>query len=225
MKTPDYMSYSKYKKSKKNNSQKIIVIFITTFFAMLFIFTAIANNFSPEIDVEIGEENGVEAKETGLGVKKFIDDRLKMIQMEDNMAGVSKSVDQKTKEFKDTMYDTFSKELDEKVLLPKSVKDETDEEKMALSSHNKPKTPDLEPAKIAEASRPAKVVVGYYNTMEQAKVAQGILMESGLNIAPFIKDLGGAYTLQVGSYSSREKANSLVSELLRNNFPARVIQE
>lgn len=225
MKTPDYMSYSKYKKNKKNNSQKIIIIFITTFFAMLLIFTALAHNFSPEVDVEIGEENGIEAKETGLGVKKFIDDRLKQIQMEDSMAGVSKSVDQKTKEFKDSVYDTFSKELDEKVVIPKDQSEPMDEEKMALSSYNRPKAPAVDPAKIAEASKPAKVVVGYYSTMDQAKVAQGILMDSGLNIAPFIKDLGGAYTLQVGSYSSREKANVMVSELLRNNFPARVLQE
>ena len=72
---------------------------------------------------------------------------------------------------------------------------------------------------------PSKVVVGYYATKEQAEVAKGIIAESGMNISPFVRSIGGAYTIQVGSYSSREKAQSVVNDLLRNNYPARIITE
>ena len=72
---------------------------------------------------------------------------------------------------------------------------------------------------------PAKVVVGYYATKEQAEVAKGIILESGMNISPFVRNIGGAFTIQVGSYSSREKAQSVVNDLLRNNYPARIIIE
>ena len=229
MKTPDYMSYSKYKKNKQNNSQKGLVIGVTTFFVMLLVFTAIAKNLSPNVDVSIGEDENVEAKESGLGVKRFIDDRLKMIQMEDETAGASKkSLEQKSGDLPE-QYDDYSTELDEKVVLPTSSKNKKSEEEqpadevVALSPANAPR-----PNRVKEtptASRVTKVYVGYYNTLDQAKVAQGILLDSGLDIAPFVKDLGGTYTLQVGSYSSREKANVLSSELLRNSFPARVVQE
>ena len=71
----------------------------------------------------------------------------------------------------------------------------------------------------------AKVIVGYYTTAEQAEVAKSIILDAGLNIEPFIKNIGGAYTLQVASFTSREKAQNVANELLKNNFPARVIVE
>ncbi len=228
MKTPDYMSYTKYKKKKNNNSQKALVIFVTTFFVTLLFLTVMAKQLSPNVDVTIGDDADVEAKESGLGVKRFIDERLRMIQMEDDSAGVSKKLEnKKTADYNDESFDSFSKELDEKVNLPSNSKSSLQDDKKTTSSAGNPPRPtssdDL--ATPYESPRMSKVLVGYYNTAEQAKVAQGILMDSGLNITPFIKDLGGAYTLQVGSYSSRSKAESLASDLLKNNFPARIIQE
>ena len=67
--------------------------------------------------------------------------------------------------------------------------------------------------------------MGYYSSKEQAEVAKGIISESGLNISPYVRNIGGAYTIQVGSYSSREKAQTVVNDLLRNNYPARIIME
>ena len=230
MKTPDYMSYSRYKKKKNTTSKKSVLIFVTTFFATLLVFTVIAGSLSPNVDVTIGDDTSMEAKESGLGVKRFIDDRLKMIQMEDNGAGVSSRVveDKKAAGYQDESFDSFSRELDEKVQLPSQNTSEPEVATQKVSV--KTKTPPR-PSKNDDLSTPfvsptmSKVFVGYYNTVDQAKVAQGILLDSGLNVTPFVRDLGGAYTLQVGSYSSRAKADSLTSELLKNNFPARVIQE
>ena len=46
-----------------------------------------------------------------------------------------------------------------------------------------------------------------------------------MNISPFVRNIGGAYTIQVGSYTTREKAQSVANDLLRNNYPARIIME
>jgi hypothetical protein len=228
MKTPDYMSYSRYKKNKKVDSNKGIMIGVTTFFATLLIFTIVVTNLSPDVDVTIGKDTDMEAKESGLGVKRFIDDRLKMIQMEDSGAGASKSIeDKKTAAYEDESFDSFSRELDEKVELPSKTRDNSELNEQNTTARSTPPRPNKNDdlATPFESPRMAKVYVGYYNTADQAKVAQGILLDSGLSVTPFVKDLGGAYTLQVGSYSSRSKAESLASELLKNNFPARVIQE
>jgi len=149
-----------------------------------------------------------------------------MIQMEDDSAGVSlKSGEKPSNGYNDKSFDDFSKDLEEKVTLPtgkKSSVDESDED-FVVASPPRPRGADV--STPFESPRMSKVFVGYYSNVEQAKVAQGILQDSGLNVTPFVKDLGGAYTLQVGSYTSKSKADGLASELLRNNFPARVIQE
>lgn len=227
MKTPDYLSYTSYKKKKKNNSKKSITIFLTTFFATLLIFTFIARQLTPNVDVTIGENTDVEAKDTGLGVKRFIDDRLKMIQLEDNSAGVSKrEPDKNNVSNTEEIFDSFAEDLDERVYLPKkkSAKEELTEKPV-----KEPATPQsikpVDEINPFDAPKMSKVLVGYYSSIEQAKVAQGILIDAGLGVTPFIKNMGGTFTLQAGSYSSRAKALGLANELLKNNFPARIIQE
>lgn len=229
MKTPDFMSYDRYKKKKKKDSKNGMFIFITTFFAMLLFFTVIAKSLSPDVDVTIGDDSETDAKESGLGVKKFIDERLKMIQMEDDSAGVSLKDDGQKQKYNDESFNKFSQEVEEKMTLPsqsdKSGISEVDEEPLHQSTHNPPRPSSKELSTPYVTPTTSKVFVGRYSTLEQAKVAQEILLDSGLDITPFIKDLGGSYTLQVGSYSSRAKADGLASELQRNSFPARVVQE
>lgn len=230
MKTPDFMSYDRYKKKKKTNNKDGLLIGITSFFVTLLLFTIIAKSLSPNVDVTIGDESETDAKDTGLGVKRFIDDRLKMIQMEDNSAGVSvKTDDGKTPTYNDDSFNKFSQELEEKVSLPskKGASDDVtlDEEPVYPTVHTPPRPSNKDLSTPFETPKAVKVFVGRYSNIEQAKVAQGILMDSGLNITPFIKDMGGSYTLQVGSYSNKNKADGVASELQRNNFPARVVQE
>jgi len=45
-----------------------------------------------------------------------------------------------------------------------------------------------------------------------------------LGVSPFIKNVRGNYTLQVGSFSSEDKAQALADELLKHNFPARIVR-
>ena len=72
---------------------------------------------SPDVDVEIGggEEQSVEQEGTESDVKQPIDDRLRWIQMEDNMPGVSKREDGQTEEIEYTTSDSKKENKDEKV--------------------------------------------------------------------------------------------------------------
>lgn len=235
MKTPDYLSYERYKNKKDNNPNKRMMLFITTFFATLLVFTVFAKSMSPDVDVTIGDESQTEAKDTGLGVKKFIDERLKMIQMDDNSAGVSIKKDSKKTsgyEADDTSSYDYSQASDEKMNIPKKKQmndaDTVLEEPITLAPtrvQQPPRPTGRDLSKPYESPKVSKVYVGRYSTQEQAKVAQEILMDSGLGITPFIKNAGSYYTLQIGSYTSRAKADGLASELQRNSFPARVVQE
>lgn len=218
MKTSGYMNYSKYKKDKKNNYQSLFLLFLTAFLVMLLFFTAIARHLSPEVDIAIGDEEEVEPKETGLGVKRFIDDRLKFIQQEDQGV-VKQAIDKKVEDetIKERMTeDTLVPELDEKVVIPYAIQKQ-EVEKPVQKVETKPVTPTY--------NKILKVCVGKYATVEQARVAQSILQDSDVGVSSFIKMVNGSYTLQVGSFTERSKAEQLLNELLRNSFPARIIQE
>lgn len=207
-----HISYKEYQKKVTKKPNENIAMFVSAFFILLLLFLGIAKQLSPEIDVTIGDDN-----ETSTVDKSEVDDRLKLLQMEDNG-------------------NMFASDLDEKVVLPENKKEEeqkveknqTNEEEVKLVVEKEASPKPAETASPApKITQPAsqKVVVGYYNTKEQAEVAKGIIAESGLNISPFVRSIGGAYTIQVGSYSSREKAQTVVNDLLRNNYPARIISE
>lgn len=274
-----HITYKDYKKRVGRRNNQSMIIFVSAFFMMLLIFLGIAKQISPDVDVSIGE-NEMTREEM---VKSSVDDRLKLIHMEDN------AYDSTTND------ETFSPELEEKVKLPSNANKKDEESEVAdewldLSSANKKKEATKVEKKIdsatqstldetmkhhqeiiknlnnmqqshplpmnnAQNSMPnsaqirvqqpaqsqvqkaptsaptpqktisAKVVVGNYATMEQAQVAKGIISEAGLNIDPFVRKIGGTYTIQTGSFTSKEKAQAAANDLLRNNFPARVIEE
>lgn len=239
MKTPDFMSYERYKKKKNGDSKNGMVIAIITFFLALLFFTVVAKGFSPNVDVAIGDDSQTDAKESGLGVKKFIDERLKSIQMDDNSAGVSIKNDNNKRVFgkyNDNLNYSSQQEAEEAINLPTQDNKSSKFKKNNLDSielnndGNQPKRVAPRPKGI-DASTPfespkvSKVYVGRYSTYEQAKVAQGILIDSGIGVSPYVKNVGGYYTLQIGSYSSRAKAESVASELQRNSFPARIVSD
>ena len=223
---PSHISYKEYQKKVTKNPNEGIIIFVSAFFILLLLFLGIAKQISPEVDVSIGDDN-TSAEQTEELDKSSVDERLKLLQDEDSQATAKED-------------NTFADELDEKVVIPEDKKAENQpadnpvsEEPITLADKEAnpkpsetaspaPKTPSVQPQPAQPTS---KVVVGYYATKEQAEVAKGIIAESGMNISPFVRSIGGAYTIQVGSYTTREKAQSVVNDLLRNNYPARIITE
>ena len=224
---PSHISYKEYQKKVTKKPNEGIIIFVSTFFILLLLFLGIAKQISPEVDVSIGDEdNAVTNSDADYdNDKTSVDERLKLLQEED------KAVKQAD--------NTFATELDEKVVLPDRKSDDKNSANTTAKSEEPVTLPDKEaspkpaetasptpkPAPVQHQTVSAKVVVGYYATKEQAEVAKGIIAESGLNISPFVRNIGGAYTIQVGSYATREKAQSVANDLLRNNYPARIIME
>ena len=224
----EYQSYKRYKKNKDVTAQNILTVFTTTFLIMLVFFIGAARKITPNVDVSIGEDSAVDAKESGLGVKGFIDNRLKAIQSEDSNIMTKKIEEARNKFEEDDEDEYFDKTLEEKVKIPvKKVKQEVKQvaQEVQQSQEQKTVAQPPKPVEIPTAYNPVvKVVVGSYSSIDQAKVAQSILQEAGLGVTPFVKNIQGTYTLQVGSFSSEAKAQSLANELLKHNYPARIIK-
>lgn len=237
---PEYQNLKRYKKQKDVTAQNILTVFVTTFLIMLVFFIGAARHMTPNVDVAIGEDSATDAKETGLGVKGFIDNRLKAIQSEDT-SEIAKKLEEKAKSNfdEDDEDEYFTKDLEEKVKIPvRTVKQEVTTHKTTAQEEDKvtvkvmkpttvpqPKpSANITPLQTSATSTSIKVVVGSYSSIDQAKVAQTILQESSLGVTPFIKNIHGSYTLQVGSFNSEAKAQSLANELLKHNFPARIVR-
>lgn len=70
-----------------------------------------------------------------------------------------------------------------------------------------------------------KVLVGRYQTAEQAQLAKTIIRETSLGQNAFVKLIDNVYTIQIGSYSTQEQAATVANELTTKSFPARVYYE
>lgn len=215
-------SYKDYRKRVKKGSNKDLTVFISVFIIGLLIILGFVKILSPNVDVSIAGEEEYAQFEDESGE---IDDRLKNLQMEDS----AKVADDE---------EMFSPELDERVVLPKKIGKTVGEMEAemldAKAQEEKAKEPSKE-VKEEQKTAPvenqpthvvnAKVVVGYYATEKQAEVAKSIIQDAGLGVTPMVKNMGEYYTLQVGSYSSVDKAQQAANGLLKSNFPARVITE
>lgn len=238
--TSSHFSYNDYKKKVNKAPNKDMTLFISVFIVGVLIILGFAKILSPNVDVGITSDDEVASvqDDDNSSNGSVIDDRLRNLQQEDE----GKKSDSE---------DMFSPELDEKVILPQqkrktvgqmeaelakvqdAVKNNQPEVEKIVSQNSKQsavtkpvqQAPKPQSAMAPEQIINAKVVVGYYATEKQAEVAKSIIQDAGLGVTPIVKNLGGYYTLQVGSYSSREKAQQAANGLLKSNFPARVIVE
>ena len=215
------------------------VLFIVTFLVSLIVITYFIKSMSPDVDVEIGgddtQSTSVEESSES-DVKKAIDDRLRWIQMEDNMPGVSKREDGTTAE--DVMYESSDQDKSQK---SNENSDKQNHENKQSSSELAPVEyvnpqqhqpvlqppvpvqPNAQPA--AEPFKMSKVYVGSYPTIEQAIQAQNKLMNTSISVSPFVKEVNGTYVLQAGSYANAGKAEAVSREINSLGFHARVVKE
>ena len=218
--TSSHFSYNDYKKKVKKSPNRDVMIFVSVFIIGVLIILGFAKILSPNVDVAISRESDIVSSEDE-NASSIIDDRLRKLKQEDEEKNIGDE-------------DMFSPELDEKVIIPtrqrKTVGEieaeqakikEVEEQKNIESEKQK----DIKPVSQTAQTVNARVVVGYYATEKQAEVAKSILQDAGVGVTPLVKNLGGYYTLQVGSYSTMEKAQQAANNLLKSNFPARVITD
>ncbi len=201
----NHHGYKKYMKKDVQRDNPLLKIFVISFFGMLLVFTFLIKSFSPTVDTSIGDyqaENEIDIQEEA---KNSVDNRLSMIQNEDQ-----------GKNFSDLMAkpDDIVKDA------PAPV-----EENKIEQSH------EIEAAEAINATPPAqepiyKVFVGTYTSAEQARVAKDIIQESGSGLNPIVKCIGSNnYTLQVGIFKNKQSAESLLYTVQQNHLPGRIVQD
>lgn len=199
-------NYKKYMKKNKQNSLNLLQLFGVSFFGMLLVFTFLIKSFSPSVDVSIGENTqGVEV-EVSEEVKNNVDNRLAMIQSEDQGRSFSELMKKAEDDTKDE-----TEPLKPLTKEPKAENDSLQQEEQQISSNTDPVY---------------KVFIGTYTSAEQAKVAKDIIIESGSNLTPLVKCIGSNnYTLQVGIFKNKQSADALLYTIQQNHLPGRIVAE
>lgn len=240
---PDHITYREYKKRLTQKPFQGIVLFISAFFILLLAFLGMAKFMSPDVDISIGDEPEVTFEEEGV-IRGNVDNRLKQIQDEDNGVGAKEEsmfateLDEKVViPEKKPQEEPLKVQEEAPILLEHSqtkTNEQQEKEKNIQNTETKPQAVQHQeqhqnsvpqaPVPVA-SNKVYKVYVGSYSSASQAEVAKGIISESNIGVNTFVKNLNGSYTLQAGSYSTAEKAQAAANDLLRNNFPARVVAE
>ena len=196
--------YKKYMKKDARKDNSLLKIFVISFFGMLLVFTFLIKSFSPSVDTSIGEYQQETEMDTQEETKKIVDDRLSMIQSEDQGRNFS---------------DLMSKPDDTP----------TTRETSRIVQDSEPVTKidtDTAPTPAPQAEPVYKVFVGTYTSAEQAKVAKDIIQETGNGLNPIVKCIGSNnYTLQVGIFKNKQSAESLLYTVQQNHLPGRIVQD
>ena len=229
--------------TKSDKIKQTIALFLVTFLVSLIVITYFIKSMSPDVDVEIGggEEQTLEHEDTDSEVKQPIDDRLRWIQMEDNMPGASKREDGQNNDIEYQSNDDTDNSQDEKVKESESTESSSQEQNTlepieyanpdsGLKNSSNTATPPipLQTTRSQTGEEPfkmSKVFVGSYPTIEQAIQAQNKLMNTNISVSPFVKEVDGNYVLQAGSYANAHKAEAVANEISAAGFPARVVKE
>ena len=227
---PAHISYKDYKKLVNRNPKQGLIMFLSVYFVLLIVFLGFAKVMSPDVEISLGDET----LETEDLVKPGeVDERLKEIHMEDNseaLGGEGLAIEDGGKVVipKTNSQNSVNNipETEDSVFLEEEPQTKT-QSSVQEKSATPASTHTTETAQTAPVPHTvnAKVVVGSYTTIEQAEVAKGILLDAGLGLSPFIRKIGNEYTLQVGSFNTKEKAMSAAKDLLIKNYPARVLIE
>ncbi len=201
--------YKKYMKKEAQKDDSLIKIFVLSFFGMLLVFTFLIKSFSPSVDTSIGDYQQEISDSQQDETKKIVDDRLSMIQSEDQ----GKSFSDLMSKADDVQKDTSQSNSNQNVVV-----DNSNQSKEDNVENVQPVAPKPDPV--------YKVYVGTYTSAEQAKVAKEIIQESGNGLNPIVKCIGSNnYTLQVGLFKSKQSAESLLYTVQQNHLPGRVVQE
>lgn len=245
-------SVKRRKDEKKRSMSETAITFVCLFFLLSLMFLQVAKKMTPKMDISVGNNTSQELSETAEEPKGTIDDRLKLIQFNDALAAGELQKQKEKEIFNEALEEKVvipsakkqpqeePKELNEKVqeIITKNLTEVQTlaPNKPAEAAPIKPAptapAPVVKPADIAKASDVTlpkannyKVLVGKYQTAEQAQLAKSILRDTTLGQNAFVKLVENVYTIQIGSYSTADQARAVVDELTTKSFPARVYYE
>lgn len=242
------------REKNKRTKKRLLMLFLTTFSAVLMMFLVIANLITPEIDIPALDNDYDKMSDVrSSDFKKRIDSRLQQIKVDDDAPTRLVEKQDKTKEkpkkkeediiknffanaekIKDDIIKLdFSGEENAEPPVPESAPDEPEVIKLeqpkpkAPKVVEKPTTPPPPPAPYPPMQvkpKRYKVLVGQFNSPEEARRLSETIAKSS-GVKPFIKNHNGRYCVQVGSYGEAQKAQNVAGGYQMKSYPVSVVND
>ena len=195
--------YKKYMKQDARTRHPLIQIFIVSFFGMLLLCVFLINSVAKKMSVDTSIGDYKEQQFDEMENKNIVDNRLEMIQNEDQ-----------NRTFSDLMKN------------PDDVNKNSDSDSDTSTQTQTPADNSVQAPVPASQDIVYKVFIGSYTSVEQAKVAKEIIQESDSGLNPIVKCIGSNnYTLQVGIFKNKQSAESMLATIQKANLPGRIVQE
>lgn len=232
-------------RKKKTQQNKLLFIFLSTFFITLITLIYLATAFTPKIDIEISDEKQIEQQiptdDENMVAEveyKSIDSRLKDIQLDDKYTQAEHTTSDIVENLKKMKEETIAKQMKiadsaQNEFSTSSIQQNQDYIKLDMPKLATPQHPksyvETQTQAIKKTVQPptklTKVYVGSYREFDQAAIVQESLVKSSLVSSPFIKNLNGYYVIQVGSFSNQEAAQNVAELLISNGYSAKMVLE
>lgn len=217
--------------NNKDNKRSLIYLFIGTFaFGIIFI-SIFLKGITPSMDLDIGENPVASMDQRGdedYNVRAQIDQRLKMIQNDDDMPGVSgyETPEDIVKRLRGD--DESGKKTDEETEKTKKAEDEDSPftmEPIRVQPKDVNVSVNTSQPPAQNQTTITKIYIGQFSDINKAVEMQANIMNAGMNINPVIKEVNGYYTIQAGAYSNYESAKNVAAELNNAGFSAKLVRE
>lgn len=232
-----------FKHKKKKVKKKRFILGYLLLFAIVFLIALIAfmyfvKSYSPDVDVAIGNNESLTLTESEMDFEiKTVDERLKWIQLEDEMPSVALRNSKSDIELeKITTKNSDNTKKDKENDTVKKIKETEKKETSTRENHNIDITPKRIELSDALAGKRdfrknekeiiipppiptlTKVYLGNYSSMDDAIAIQRQVGFDFPEISPFVKHINGAYVVQLSSFSNKEKANLFVERLREKGY-------
>ena len=193
----------------------------------------IVKSYAPDTDVSIGNNDSLTLNDSDMDVEiKTVDERLKWIQMEDEMPSVAVRENEKQNEFtyeetgfddtKDEPLTTNEQDKKDKNIIPRPNINDIEKQRPDFRTSS---VSEVIPKPQAPDTTVAKVFLGKYSTVEEAMKIQEAISSTEPDIIPFIKAVNDYYIVQLGSFSDKEKAHALVTRMQTKGYNPEIINE
>lgn len=239
------------KRKKQKRNYLYLYLFAFVFVIALAGFSYLVKSYSPDVDVTIGNNDSLPLSESDMDVEiKSVDERLKWIQMEDEMPTVARRGTEVQEnpmnidflpnmEEENIEQELRKKEEKKKVVIPAPTPTMSEIQKSRVdfrtaSSSNTVSSPYVNgpiprPTRIDVPVVPlpttsvTKVYLGSFNSLEDAMETQQEINSRDSSIMPFIKATNNTYIVQLGSFTDSEKANNLVQKIKSMGYSPKIV--
>lgn len=233
MQTENSKVQIKRRRRKKKSIMGYVYLFTFVFIAALLGLSYLVKSYSPDVDVAIGNNESMPLSESDMEVEiKSVDERLKWIQMEDEMPSVAirEAVESTEKAIKEKKEKNF---VEPKIEAEPIFKKEEKIPKPSISEivslpvaepvdfRSSVKTPVI-PAPVPSLT---KVYLGSFSSVDEAMNIQQKIAGDIPDAMPFIKSYNGAYIVQLGSFSNKNVADTFIMKVREKGYSPKVLYE